>query len=83
MTALYDQFFGDSGRLHRSFRCHFAFMSASARYRRFFKASSTPSMSRSWILRLSSNATCRSASVTKAPQPLHKWWDLSCLMKHH
>ncbi|MGC2079512.1 MAG: hypothetical protein WA728_26525 [Xanthobacteraceae bacterium] len=27
-TALYDQFFGDSGRLHRSLR--FAFMSASA-----------------------------------------------------
>jgi hypothetical protein len=43
--------------LHR-----FAFMSASAGYPRFFKASSTPSMSRSWILRLSSKATCRSAS---------------------
>jgi hypothetical protein len=22
VTALYDQFFGDSGRLHRSLRCH-------------------------------------------------------------
>jgi hypothetical protein len=30
VTALYDQFFGDSGRLYRSLRCHFAFMSASA-----------------------------------------------------
>jgi ATP dependent DNA ligase C terminal region len=45
----------------RSLRCHFAFMSASAGYPRF-KVSSTPSMSRSWILRLSSKATCRSAS---------------------
>jgi hypothetical protein len=44
VTALYDQFFGDSGRLHRSLRCHFVFMSASAGYPRFFKASSTPSM---------------------------------------
>jgi DNA invertase Pin-like site-specific DNA recombinase len=33
-------------------RCHFAFISARAGYPRFFKASSTPSMSRSWILRL-------------------------------
>jgi hypothetical protein len=62
VTALYHQFFGDSGRLHRSLRCPFAFMSASAGYPRFFKASSTPSMSRSWILRRSSKATYRSAS---------------------
>jgi DNA invertase Pin-like site-specific DNA recombinase len=34
-------------------RCHFVFMSASAGYPRFFKASSTPSISRSWILHLS------------------------------
>ena len=31
-------------------------------YPRFFKASSTPSISRSWILRLSSKATCRNDS---------------------
>jgi hypothetical protein len=31
---------------HRSLRCHFAFMSASVEYPRFFKASSTPSISR-------------------------------------
>jgi hypothetical protein len=61
VTALYGQFSGDSGRLHRSLRDHFAFMSASAGYPRFFKASSTPSMSKSWILHLSSKATCRSA----------------------
>jgi hypothetical protein len=44
VTALYGQFSGDSGRLHRSLRDHFVFMSASAGYPRFFKASSTPSM---------------------------------------
>ena len=37
----------------RSLRCHFAFMSASVECPRFFNASSTPSKSRSWILRLS------------------------------
>jgi hypothetical protein len=62
VTALYDQFSGDSGRLHRSLRDHFVFMSASAGYPRFFKASSTPSISRLWIFRRSSKATCRSAS---------------------
>jgi hypothetical protein len=50
---------GDSGEEpQRSLRCHFAFMSASAGHPRFFKASSTPSMSRSWILHLWSKATC-------------------------
>jgi hypothetical protein len=37
----------NSGRLHRSLRCHLAFISANAEYPRFFKASSTPSISRS------------------------------------
>jgi Resolvase, N terminal domain len=48
VTALYGQFSGDSGRLHRSLRDHFVFMSASSGYPRFFKASSTPSISRSF-----------------------------------
>jgi hypothetical protein len=55
----------------RSLRCHFAFMSASAGYPRFFKASSTPSISRSWILRLSLKAASRSASYSAAARMLY------------